>query len=199
ASPVGHTQLLSFPTRRSSDLREFLASGGSAIGSCGGAFYLSAGRPGWTGTASAKPLYTHEYLQSGVGVVSIAMRPGPLSFGCPPTIEVPYYHGPIYDLLGDGIDVAATFHAFALPGRLAIDNPLDRDAFDRDMAGRPAVLAVSGERGRAVLFSPHPEMGDLIRKYIALDGYVRRYLPIRGYGTMRDTLRHYRVADAPSF
>jgi len=42
-------------------------------------------------------------------------------------------------------------------------------------------------------------MGDLVRKYIALDGYVRRYLPIRGYDTMRDTLRHYRVADAPSF
>jgi|SRR5215813_2749376 len=180
-------------------VREFLASGGSAIGSCGGAFYLSAGRPGWTGTASAKPLYTHEYLQSGVGVVSIALRPGPLSFGCPPTIEVPYYHGPIYDLLGDGIDVAATFHAFALPGRLAIDNPLDRESFDRDLAGRPAVLSVTGDRGRAVLFSPHPEMGDLVRKYIALDGYVRRYLTIRGYDTMRDTLRHYRVADAPSF
>jgi hypothetical protein len=180
-------------------VREFLASGGSAIGSCGGAFYLSAGRPGWTATAAAKPLYTHEYLQSGVGVVSIAIRPGPLSFGCPPTIEMPYYHGPIYDVLGDGIDVAATFHAFALPGRLAIDNPLDRDAFDRDLAGRPAILSVSGDRGRAVLFSPHPEMGDLVRKYIALDGYVRRYLPIRGYGTMRDTLRHYRVADAPSF
>jgi hypothetical protein len=42
-------------------------------------------------------------------------------------------------------------------------------------------------------------MGDLIRKYIALDGYVRHYLPIRGAQTMRDTLRHYRVADAPSF
>src|SRR5215472_3042841 len=180
-------------------VREFLASGGSAIGSCGGAFYLSAGRPGWTGTAPAKPLYTHEYLQSGVGVVSIALRQGSLSFGCPPTIEVPYYHGPIYDLLGDGIDVAATFHAFALPGRLAIDNPLDRESFDRDLAGRPAILSVAGDRGRAVLFSPHPEMGDLVRRYIALDGYVRRYLPIRGFGTMRDTLRHYRVTDAPSF
>lgn len=181
------------------EVRRFLAQGGSAIGSCGGAFYLSAGRPGWTGTAPAKPLYTHEYLQSGVGVVSIALEPGPLSLGCPPTIEVPYYHGPIYDVLGPGIEIAATFHALALPGRLAIDNPLDREAFERDMAGRPAILTVAGDRGRAVLFSPHPEMGDLVRKYIALDGYVRRYLPIRGFGTMRDTLRHYRVADAPSF
>ena len=34
---------------------------------------------------------------------------------------------------------------------------------------------------------------------MALDGYVRHYLPIRGFGTMRDTLRHYRVSDSPSF
>jgi len=180
-------------------VRDFLARGGAAIGSCGGAYYLSAGRPGWTGTAPAKPLYTHEYLQSGVGVVSVAMCPGPLSFGCSPTMEMPYYHGPIYDLLGSGIEVAAKFHALALPGRLAIDNPLDREAFERDIAGKPAILMAAGDRGRAVLFSPHPEMGDLVRRYIALDGYVRRYLPIRGFGTMRDTLRHYRVTDAPSF
>lgn len=180
-------------------VRAFLGNRGAAIGSCGGAFYLSAGRPGWTGTANANPLYTHEYLQSGVGVVAIALREGPLALGCPPTMEVPYYHGPIYDLLGDGIDAAATFHAFTLPGRLAIDNPLDRQQFEHEMKGKPAILVANGERGRAVLFSPHPEMGDLIRKYMALDGYVRRYLPIRGAATMRDTLRHYRVTDAPSF
>lgn len=180
-------------------VRDFLAQGGAAIGSCGGAYYLSAGRPAWTGTAHAKPLYTHEYLQSGVGVVSVEMRAGTLSVGCPPTMDVPYYHGPIYDVLGPGIDVAATFHSLSLPGRLAIDNPLDHDRFRRDMAGKPAILVASGDRGRAVLFSPHPEMGDLVRKYIALDGYVRHYLPIRGFGTMRDTLRHYRVSDAPSF
>ncbi|HEV2685638.1 MAG TPA: hypothetical protein VGW79_03280, partial [Actinomycetota bacterium] len=180
-------------------VRAFLAEGGTAIGSCGGAFYLSSGRPGWTGTASAKPLYTHEYLQSGVGIVTLAMQPGPIGLGCPPTIEVPYYHGPIYDVLGPGIKVAASFHALSVPARLAIDNPLDRDRFTREMAGTPAILSVAGGRGRAILFSPHPEMGDLVRKYIALDGYVRHYLPIRGFETMRDTLRHYRIVDAPSF
>lgn len=180
-------------------VRAFLAEGGTAIGSCGGAYYLSAGRPGWTGTAQAKPLYTHEYLQSGVGVTTLEMREGPLALGCPPTMEVPYYHGPIYDLLGPDIEVAATFRELALSGGLAIDNPLDHDTFRRDMAGKPAILLAAGTRGRAVLFSPHPEMGDLVRKYMALDGYVRHYLPIRGFGTMRDTLRHYRISDSPSF
>jgi len=180
-------------------VRDFLAQGGTAIGSCGGAYYLSSGRPAWTGTAQAKPLYTHEYLQSGVGVVTVRMHDGPLARGLPPTLEVPYYHGPIYDVLGPGIAVAATFHSLSLPGRLAIDNPLDQQRFARDMAEKPAILLAEGDRGHAVLFSPHPEMGDLLRKYIALDGYVRHYLPIRGFATMRDTLRHYRVIDSPSF
>jgi hypothetical protein len=180
-------------------VRAFLARGGAAIGSCGGAYYLSAGRPAWTGTAQAKPLYTHEYLQTGVGIVTLHLSAGPLALGLPPTIEVPYYHGPVYDVLGPGIEVAATFHALTLPGRLAIDNPLDAARFQRDLAGKPAILVAGGDRGRAVLFSPHPEMGDLVRKYMALDGYVRHYLPIRGFGTMRDTLRHYRVIDAPAF
>jgi hypothetical protein len=180
-------------------VRAFLAEGGTAMGSCGGAYYLSAGRPAWTGTAQAKPLYTHEYLQSGVGVTTLEMREGPLALGCPPTMEVPYYHGPVYDLLGPDIEVAATFRELALSGGLAIDNPLDRDTFQRDMAGKPAILLAAGNRGRAVLFSPHPEMGDLVRKYMALDGYVRHYLPIRGFDTMRDTLRHYRISDSPSF
>jgi hypothetical protein len=181
------------------EVRAFLTRGGGALGSCGGAYYLSAGRPDWTGTANAKPVYTHEYLQSGVGVVDVALAPGPIRAGCPPTMEVPYYHGPTYGELGDGITVAGTLSDLVLPGAVGIPNPLDRAHFDRDMKGRPAILLADGRRGRAVLFSPHPEMGDIVRKYIALDGYVRKYLPIRGRATLHDTLRHYRVADAPSF
>jgi hypothetical protein len=180
-------------------VRRFLGRGGAAIGSCGGAFYLSAGRPDWTGTAWAKPHFTHEYLQSGVGIVDVALRRGPLSRGLPPTLDMPYYHGPLYDELGDGLDVAGTFAALVAPGRLGIDNPLDDAKFANTMAGRPAILRADGLRGRAVLFSPHPEMGDLLRKYIALDGYARKYLPIRGLPVLRDTMRHYRTADSPSF
>lgn len=180
-------------------VRQFLDRGGTAIGSCGGAFYLSAGRPGWTGTASAKPRFTHEYLQSGVGIVDVALKPGPLSLGLPPTIDMPYYHGPLYEELGDGIEVAGTFKRLVSPGRLGIDNPLDEAKFAATMAERPAILRAAGPRGRAVLFSPHPEMGDLLRKYITLDGYARKYLPIRGFPVLRDTMRHYRTVDSPSF
>jgi hypothetical protein len=40
-------------------------------------------------------------------------------------------------------------------------------------------------------------MGDLFRKYIALDGYAAHYLPARGEAAMTDTLRHYRPLDPP--
>lgn len=180
-------------------MRRFLERGGSAIGSCGGAFYLSAGRPGWTGTANAKPRFTHEYLKSGVGLVNVSLAPGRLSLGLPPTLEIPYYHGPLYDELGEGIEVLGRFRDLVMAGRIGIDNPLDDDKFTRTMAGQPAILKAEGPRGRAVLFSPHPEMGDLLRKYTALDGYARHYLPIRGLPVLRDTMRHYRTTDSPSF
>jgi hypothetical protein len=180
-------------------MRRFLERGGGAIGSCGGAFYLSAGRPGWMGTANAKPRFTHEYLKSGVGLVNVSLAKGRLSLGLPPTLEIPYYHGPLYDELGAGIDVAGRFRELVMAGRIGIDNPLDDDKFARTMAGQPAILRAEGPRGRAVLFSPHPEMGDLLRKYTALDAYVRQYLPIRGFPVLRDTMRHYRTCDSPSF
>ena len=118
---------------------------------------------------------------------------------CIGSMEVPNYDGPSYDAEGPGVEVAGVFHHLCLPGRLAIDNPLKAHRFKRELAGRPAILRAQGSRGRAFLFSPHPEMGDLVRKYVALDGYVRRYLPIRGRRTMEETLRAYRPLDSPSF
>ncbi|MSP87929.1 MAG: hypothetical protein EXQ92_03815 [Alphaproteobacteria bacterium] len=179
--------------------RDFLARGGAAIGSCGGAFYLSAGRPGWTGSVNAVPRYTHEYLSTGVGVVGLDLAPGRLTLGCPDVMEMPYYHGPVHDLVGPEAQVVARFRDLRFSGRLGIENPLDPALFESDMKGRPAVIEASGPRGRAILFSPHPEMGDLLRKYMSLDGYVRKYLPIRGRKVMDETLTFYRSLDAPCF
>ncbi len=180
-------------------VRTFLEGDGACIGSCGGAYYLSAGRPGWTGTAWSRPRYTHEYLQSGTGVVSLRLADPMLGLGCPTTVEMPYFHGPIYEDLGPELEIAAVFSSLCLPGRLAIDNPLNIRRFRREMEGRPAILRAQGPRGRAILFSPHPEMGDLVRKYVALDGYVRRYVSIRGRRTMEETLQAYRPLESPAF
>jgi hypothetical protein len=178
-------------------VRQFLAGDGAAIGSGGGAFYLSTGRPGWTNTALAQPVYTHEFLRTGVGVVSLALGRDSIGFGCPPTVEMPYYHGPIFAELDRAVSSAATFERLVMPGHLFVPNPLDTGFFQSEMAGQTAIIRAETRRGRAVLFAANPEMGDLIRKYIALDGYVAHYLPIRGEAAMTDTLRHYRPLDPP--
>jgi hypothetical protein len=180
-------------------VRGFLARGGAAVVSCGGAYYLSRGRQGWLGVADARPVNTQEYLRSGVGMVTCQLAPGRHRLGLPPTLEIPYFHGPVWDELGDGLAVLAQFRDLYATGRLFIDNPLTQAVFDRDMAGRVAALRASGTRGEAVLFSAHPEMGELVRKYMALESYVAHYLPIRGDLVMRETLDTYRPEESRSF
>ncbi|HEY0524689.1 MAG TPA: hypothetical protein VGD08_14940 [Stellaceae bacterium] len=183
-------------------VQNFIARGGAFIGSCGGAFYVSQGRPGWLGLVDAKPKFTHEYLQTGAGVVNIRLTDPAIRGALPEIIEVPYYHGPAYPPDAGGARQARTlgeFADFAMPSRLFIDNPLDRDRFEQDLRGGPAVVAADSSVGRVLVFSPHPEMGDFVRKGIALDGYVRRYLPIRGEKTMDETLRFYATEDCLSF
>ncbi|WP_187144407.1 hypothetical protein [Microvirga massiliensis] len=180
-------------------VRHFLAKGGAAIGSCGGAYYLSQGRPGWLGLAPASPRYTHEYLRSGAGIVSVTLEPGPIAIGCAPTVEVPYYHGPIYEAVRAPAETAGRFRSLSMPAHMPINNPLDPDRFDSELAGKPAILTVQSNDGRAVLFSPHPEMGDLVRKYVSIGSYIARYLPIRGLKTMEETLDFYEPNDAPAF
>jgi hypothetical protein len=179
--------------------RQFLSGGGTAVASCGGAYYLSRGRPAWLGLADARPVFTQEYLRTGVGITTCRLEPGQLRLGLPPTLEIPYYHGPVYDELGPGCIALATFRDLYGHGRLFIDNPLSPETFARHMEGRVAALRVSGARGEAVLFSPHPEMGDLLRKYMALETYIPRYLPVRGALVMRETLDSFSPGESRSF
>ncbi len=180
------------------EVRRFLDAGGAVIGSCGGAFYLSSGRPGWQGSTGVKPTFTHEYLLTGAALLNVHLDDERLATGLTPDVEIPYYHGPVWPQAGHNAPGLATFSGLACPSRLFIDNPLQAERFERDMNGRPAVLAPEGAH-RAVLFSPHPEMGDLLRKWISLDGYVRKYLPIRGPKVMEETLRFYCPDDSQAF
>jgi hypothetical protein len=179
--------------------RGFLLGGGAVVASCGGAYYLSRGRPAWLGVADARPVFTQEYLRTGVGVVTCQITSGAYRLGLPPTLEIPYYHGPVYDELGPGCTPLGTFRDLYSDGRIFIDNPLSAETFSRHMQGRIAALRVAGPRGHAVLFSPHPEMGDLLRKYMALETYISHYLPIRGELVMRETLNSYSPAESRSF
>ncbi len=180
-------------------VRAFFRDGGAAVASCGGAYYLARGRSTWLGLADARPRITQDYLRTGVGVTTCAIADGPMRLGLPPTLDIPYFHGPVFDEMGANCTALAHFRDLNATGRLFIDNPLTPETFAAQMQGHVAALRTDGPRGRAILFSPHPEMGDLLVKYMALEGYVPRYLPIRGELVMRETMEAYRPAESRSF
>lgn len=180
-------------------IRGFLARGGAGIGSCGGAYYFSQGRPHWLGVLDAKPRYTHEYLYTGAGLLNVRLDDAALRRDLPETMELAYYHGPVYEPGQRRARVGGRFESHIMSTRLFIDNPLDADRFDRVMRDRVAILSSDAGDARVVGFSPHPEMGEFLRKAMALDGYVRHYLPIRGRKTMDETLRFYAREDCLSF
>jgi putative intracellular protease/amidase len=180
-------------------VRAFLARGGVGIGSCGGAYYFSQGRPHWLGALDAKPRYTHEYLCTGAGLLNVRLDDAALRRDLPETMELAYYHGPVYERGPRHARTGGTFESHIMSTRLFIDNPLEAERFDRVMRDRVAILASDAPDGRVIGFSPHPEMGEFLRKAMALDGYVRKYLPIRGHKTMDETLRFYAGEDCLSF
>lgn len=178
-------------------IRRFLAGGGAYLGSCGGAFYVSSGRPGWIGAIDATPRFTQEYLSTGAAMISLSVTDPVLGHDLPEAIEMPYYHGPAYSTQERRAVTLGLFRDHICPSRLFIDNPLDARGFDAILRQTPAILA--SEDRRVIAFSPHPEMGEFVRKGIALGGYIAHYLPIRGTKVMDETLRFYAKEDSPGF
>ena len=180
-------------------VRNFFRTGGAAVASCGGAYYLAKGRPTWLGLADARPNITQDYLRTGVGITTCRIADGPLRRGLPPTLEIPYFHGPAFDEIGGNCIPLGHFRDLVTSGRLFIDNPLTPETFAAQMQERIAILSAEGPRGRAILFSPHPEMGELLAKYMLLESYIPQYLPIRGAQVMQETLTAARPEESRSF
>lgn len=182
-----------------SAIQQFIANGGRYIGSCGGAFYMSEGRPGWQNAIDATPKFTQEYLLTGTAMLSISIEHPVLAKGLGELVEMPYYHGPIYSNAERRAETAGRFENYISPNGLFIDNPLSLDLFNQEMKRTPAIFMAAMGEGKILTYSPHPEMGEFVRKGIALDGYVRHYLPIRGFGVMDKTLRFYMKEDCAGF
>ncbi|MBB6511052.1 hypothetical protein F4695_004447 [Rhizobium soli] len=177
----------------------FVRDGGSYIGSCGGAFYMSEGRPGWHGAIDAMPKFTQEYLMTGAAVLGISVDGPVIGRGLPETVELPYYHGPIYAEAKRSTETLGRFGNYISESRLFIENPLSPTLFDKEMKDTPAIFMAPFGKGNVLTFSPHPEMGELVRKGVALEGYIRHYLPIRGFKVMDQTLRFFMKEDCAGF
>ena len=111
----------------------FIHNGGAYMGSCGGAFYMSEGRPGWHGALDAMPRYTHEYLKTGAGMLGISVDDPVMGRGLPEIVEVPYYHGPIYTAGERTAETLGQFRNYVCESRLFIDNPLSPTMFEDEM------------------------------------------------------------------
>ncbi len=122
------------------------------IGSCGGAFYASEGRPGWLGAIDATPKFTQEYLLTGAAVLGISITDRLLNKGLPEAIELPYYHGPIYSNADRTAATLGHFRNYVEESRLFIDNPLDRGLFDREIKQAPAILVAGAGKGKILAF-----------------------------------------------
>lgn len=135
----------------------FIRRGGAYIGSCGGAFYVSDGRPGWLGAVDAMPKFTQEYLLTGAAILGVSVSGGLLGRGLPEIVELPYYHGPIYS---DSPRSAATlghFRNFILESRLFIENPLSASLFQHEMKDTPAIFTAELGKGKILAFSRIPK------------------------------------------
>jgi hypothetical protein len=177
----------------------FIRKGGAYMGSCGGAFYMSQGRPGWHGAIDAMPKFTQEYLLTGAAVLGISVEGPVIGRGLPETVELPYYHGPIYSNGQRFAETLGHFRNYISDSRLFIDNPLSAVVFSDEMKDTPAIFMAPFGDGKVLTFSPHPEMGEFVRKGITFEGYVRHYLPIRGFKVMDQTLRFFMKEDCAGF
>lgn len=177
----------------------YIRMGGAYIGSCGGAFYVSEGRPGWLEAIDATPKYTQEYLLTGAGVLGFSLNEQVIGNGLPEIVELLYYHGPVYADEPRLAETLGYFRNFISESRLFIENPLSATFFDKQMKATPAIFTARLGEGKVLAFSPHPEMGEFVRKGIALDSYIPRFAPIRGFKVMDQTLRFYMKENCAGF
>ena len=180
--------------------RGFLTGGGAALASCGGAYYLSRGRPAWLGVADARPVFTQEYLRTGVGVVTCRLEPGPLRLGLPPTLELPYFHGPVYDELGPGCAPLAELSR-ALRRRAAVhrQSALGGDASRGTCKAASRPFAPPARAARRCCSRPIPRWAISCGNTWHMESYVPRYLPVRGELVMCETLDSFAPAESRSF
>lgn len=168
------------------NIRNFVRGGGRYLGSCAGSYLPLTGDTGtpenrmWLNLVPALDKSGLDYWRTGAGFVRVSFRGGgPLTFGLDygngTTLDVIYWEGPVFSKLGEGVEVFARFESFIasgdrppfwdlgssgpaaeLPGWY---NALDAGRFEAHMSSQPAALRAKVGKGKAVLYSFHPEFG----------------------------------------
>jgi len=180
-------------------IRQFIAGRGHYLGVCGGAYLPLTSynklNHCWLNAVSATEEQDLDYWRTGSGFVRCRIDDNEhpvfcgMVAGVTNSINIVYWEGPAIKLMGAGVKQLAHFESLLCSGAgplrpywdmqdnaPAIDavsnwyNPLTQQTFDRLMRNRCAIGEGEYEGHKILMFSPHPEMGNI------------------GYGPRKDSL-----------
>lgn len=170
-------------------IKEFVAQGGSYLGSCAGSYFpLTAPKDtviehAWLNMIPATDTEGLDYWRTGTGFVRVEFQDvmHPVTFGVamgrPSTLDMIYWEGPAFHVWdAQQVNVIATYKDFIASGAqppsweisanpIAAEamkwlNPLTKERFRQHLEGRGAIIEAAHGKGRLILFSPHAEFGD---------------------------------------
>ena len=181
------------------EIRSFLAEGGEYLGICGGAYlpltsYNTKNRY-WLNIVEATDTEDLDYWRTGSGFVRCRIEDDShpiftsIALGASSTMNLVYWEGPAITIKGGNVRTLAHFETLLACGRepmrpywdmhdntMAHDatckwyNPLTPEIFNKLLCKKTAFAEAIYRGQRILLFSPHPEMGNI------------------GYGKRKDSL-----------
>lgn len=180
-------------------IRRFIAERGHYLGVCGGAYlpltsYNSKNRC-WLDIVKATDCEDLDYWRTGSGFVRCRIDEDDhpifsgMTAGATNSMNLVYWEGPAIEIKGGNVRQLAHFERLLASGREGLlprwplfdntmadeainnwYNPLSQELFDKLMAGRCAFAEAEYGGHKIIMYSPHPEMGNI------------------GYGPRKDSL-----------
>lgn len=180
-------------------IRSFIANNGHYLGVCGGAYlpltsYNTENRY-WLNIVEATDTEDLDYWRSGSGFVRCRIEDNKhpiftsMALGVSSTINIVYWEGPSITIKGSNVKSLAHFESLLASGRDPLKphwsmydnkmsedavrgwyNPLTPDIFTNLLLGKTAFAEAEFCGHKLLLYSPHPEMGNI------------------GYGPRKDSL-----------
>jgi len=170
------------------EIRSYIANRGHYLGICGGAYLpltsYHGRNPYWLNIVDATDNEDLDYWRTGSGFVRCRIDNGvhpvfaSIALGSSSTLDTVYWEGPAITVTGQNIRPLAHFESLTASGApsllphwdmldndmakaaIAYRNPLNAETFERLLRGKCAFAEAGYYKGRLLLFSPHPEMGN---------------------------------------
>ncbi len=171
-------------------IRSFLAEKGQYLGICGGAYLpltsYDKNNRYWLDIVEATDTEGLDYWRTGSGFVSCRIDDdrhpafSAMALGGSSTMNLVYWEGPSITIKGSNVKPLAHFETLIASGRDPLKpnwdmhdntmaeeavrswyNPLSQELFDRLLAHKCAFAEASYYDSKILLYSPHPEMGNI--------------------------------------